>query len=132
MVNTRNSGRNNLGPYNTLDDGQSTNPIVTIANLNERLAEAQKNMEDLSAHNALLQAARTPPPSHELTGREENSQTGGRQSDGGDPSTHQEGSGEKIELGRLIPRILHLPKPKHRGVISYPRQSSETRRERLP
>jgi hypothetical protein len=48
---------------NIHDDGLAPNPAnpeATIANLNERLAHMQKNVEDLTAHNAILQATCIP------------------------------------------------------------------------
>jgi hypothetical protein len=86
MVTTR---RTNLGQNNTHEEAQRTNPDqnetheeaksinpeVRIANLNQQLAQAQKNVEDLLAQNALLQAVRMPIPSQHLE-RRENSQTG--------------------------------------------------------
>jgi len=49
------------------------------------LAQAQKNVEDLTAHNALLQAARTPPPlNHDADGVVV-------------PNEHSKGTGERAE-----------------------------------
>jgi hypothetical protein len=67
MVNTR---RANPGQNNTHVEEGSPGPEAKIANLNRQLAQTQKNVEDLLAQNALLQAARTPAPSQHLEGGE--------------------------------------------------------------
>jgi hypothetical protein len=88
MVNTH---RANPGQNNTHEEEGSLGPEARIANLNQQLAQAQKNVEDLLAHNALLQAARSPAPSQHLEGGE-NSQIRGRRVA---LSDHYEGSGKK-------------------------------------
>jgi hypothetical protein len=67
MVNTR---RANLGQNNTHEEEGSPGPEARIANLNQQLAQSQKNVEDLLAQNALLQVARMPTPSQHLEGEE--------------------------------------------------------------
>jgi len=85
--------RTNLDPNDTHEEAESINPEVRIANLNQLLAQAQKNVEDLLAQNALLQAARMPAPSQHLE-RGKNSQTrDGRAT----PSEHPEDPGERAE-----------------------------------
>jgi len=66
-------------------------PSAWIANLNQQLAQAQKNVEDLLAQNAVLQAAWTPAPSHHLEGGENSRNEDRREA----PSEHPEGSGEQ-------------------------------------
>ncbi len=68
MVNKRR--RTNSGQNNTHEDADSIGPEARIANLNQQLAQAQKNVEDLLAQNAMLQAARMPAPSQHLKGGE--------------------------------------------------------------
>jgi hypothetical protein len=58
--------RTNPNQNDTHEEAESINPEVRIANLNQQLAQAQKNVEDLLAQNALLQAVRTPAPSQHL------------------------------------------------------------------
>jgi hypothetical protein len=111
-VNTR---RSNLGPNHIHDKGESLNLEVRIANLTEQIAQAQKNMEDLVAQNALLQVAQTTPPSHQPTGAEKNSRTERRRLAGGDPSFHQEGSGERIEP--RVPNPDNLPPPENQAPL---------------
>jgi hypothetical protein len=65
MVNTRHT---NLGQNNIQEDVESIGPEARIANLNQQLAQAQKNVEDLLAQNAVLLAARTPAPSQHVEG----------------------------------------------------------------
>jgi hypothetical protein len=62
--------RTNPGKNNTYEEAKSINPEARIANLNQQLAQAQKNVEDLLAQNAVLQVARTPAPSQHLEGGE--------------------------------------------------------------
>jgi hypothetical protein len=60
----------NPSQNNTHEEAESIGPEARIANMNQQLAQAHKNMEDLLAQNALLQAARTPAPSQQLEGGE--------------------------------------------------------------
>jgi hypothetical protein len=43
-------------------EAESAGPEARITQLSQQLAQAQKNVEDLLAQNALLIAAQTPPP----------------------------------------------------------------------
>jgi hypothetical protein len=63
MVRTRCT---NLGQNNTNEEAESICPEARIANLNQQLAQAQNNVEDLLAQNAVLQVARTPALSQHL------------------------------------------------------------------
>jgi hypothetical protein len=67
VVNTHHA---NSGQNNTHEEEGSPGPEARIANLNQQLPQAQKNVEDLLPQNALLQAARTPAPSQHLEGGE--------------------------------------------------------------
>jgi hypothetical protein len=87
MVNT---SRTNPGQNNTHEDIESIGPEARIANLNQQLAQAQKNVEDLLAQNAVLQAARTPAPSQHVEGGENSRNEDDRVVSG----EHPEGSGE--------------------------------------
>ncbi len=51
MVRTRCT---NLGQNNTNEEAESICPEARIANLNQQLAQAQNNVEDLLAQNAVL------------------------------------------------------------------------------
>jgi hypothetical protein len=54
MMNTR---RTNLSQNNTHEEAESIGSEARIANLNQQLAQAQKNVENLLAQNVVLQAA---------------------------------------------------------------------------
>jgi predicted transcriptional regulator len=69
MMNTR---RTNLSQNNTHEEAESIGSEARIANLNQQLAQAQKNVENLLAQNVVLQAARLSAPSQHLE-EEENS-----------------------------------------------------------
>jgi hypothetical protein len=47
---------------NVHGEAESAGPEARITQLSQQLAQAQKNVEDLLAQNALLIAAHTPPP----------------------------------------------------------------------
>jgi hypothetical protein len=93
MVTTRrsksiqNDAPQNEAPPTSRDDvrgeAESAGPEARITQLSQQLAQAQKNVEDLLAQNALLTAAQTPPPFNHDAGEGTNL--------GGNP----EGSGEK-------------------------------------
>jgi len=83
MVTTRRSKSilNEVPPISRDDargEAESADPEARITQLSQQLAQAQKNVEDLLAQNAVLLAARTPPPNHDVA-------------DG----TNHEGSGER-------------------------------------
>jgi hypothetical protein len=88
MVTTRRSKSiQNDAPPTSRDDArgeaESVGPEARINQLSQQLTQAQKNVEDLLAQNALLQAAQTPPPfNHDAV---EGTNLGG----------NPEGSGEK-------------------------------------
>jgi hypothetical protein len=64
-------------------EAESAGPEARITQLSQQLAQAQKNVEDLLAQNALLTAAQTPPPfNHEAV-------------EGTNPDGNPEGQGEK-------------------------------------
>ncbi len=54
--------RPNPGRDDAHEIAESAGPEDRIAKLSQQLAQAQKNVEDLLAQNALLHAARTPQP----------------------------------------------------------------------
>jgi ribosomal protein L12E/L44/L45/RPP1/RPP2 len=95
-VNTR---RTNLSQNNTHEEVESIGLEARIANL-------QKNLEDLLAQNAVLQADRTPSPSQHLE-RGENSQNEDHRVA---PSEHPEGSREEGEP-RNEDNVLHGKQP---------------------
>jgi hypothetical protein len=92
MVTTRRSNpvqnetQEEVRPTNRDDihgEAESAGPEARITQLSQQLAQAQKNVEDLLAQNALLTAAQTPPPfNHEAV-------------EGTNPDGNPEGPGEK-------------------------------------
>lgn len=78
--------RLNLGRDDARGKAESAGPKARITQLSQQLAQAQKNVEDLLAQNALLIAAQTPPSlNHDAV-------------EGTNPNGNPEGSGEKAEL----------------------------------
>jgi hypothetical protein len=75
-------------------EAESAGPEARITQLSQQLAQAQKNVEDLLAQNALLIAAHTPPPlNHDAV-------------EGTNPNGNPEESGERVE-----PRIEDRVEP---------------------
>jgi hypothetical protein len=75
--------RPNLGRDDVCGEAESAGPEARITQLSQQLAQAQKNVEDLLAQNALLIAAQTPPPlNHDAV-------------EGTNPNGNTEGSGER-------------------------------------
>jgi hypothetical protein len=86
--------RPNLGQDDVRGEAESASPEARITQLSQQLAQAQKNVEDLLAQNALLITAQTPPPLNRDAVEETN------------PNGNPEGSGEKAE-----PRIEDREEP---------------------
>jgi hypothetical protein len=80
----------NLGRDDAHEEAEFAGPEDRIAQLSQQLAQAQKNVEDLLAQNALLHAARTPPPIPHLEQEENNPDAEAR-------VEHPEGSRERVE-----------------------------------
>jgi hypothetical protein len=75
-------------------EAESAGPEARITQLSQQLGQAQKNVEDLLAQNALLIAAHTPPPlNHDAV-------------EGTNPNGNPEESGERVE-----PRIEDRVEP---------------------
>jgi len=125
MENTR---HNNLGLNDTHEDGQSSNPEITIAVLTERIAQIQEKVNDLTMQNAALQAACNPmgplrnsetplcnikqsytptivPPLANPENREESSHTDARRR-GRNPIIREEGSSERTICKEANPKNL--------------------------
>jgi hypothetical protein len=86
--------RPNLGRDDASREAESTGLEARIIQLSQQLAQAQKNVEDLLAQNALMIAAQTPPPlNHDAV-------------EGTNPNGNPEGSGERAE-----PRIEDRVEP---------------------
>jgi hypothetical protein len=99
--------RPNLGRDDVRGEAESASPKARITQLSQQLAQAQKNVEDLLAQNALLIAAQTPPPlNHDVV-------------EGTNPNGNPEGLGERAE-----PRIKEHAKP----INSFPPPPTDAER----
>jgi hypothetical protein len=93
-------------------EAESAGPEAKITQLSQQLAQAQKNVEDLLAQNALLIAAHTPPPlNHDAV-------------EGTNPNGNPEESGERVE-----PRIEDRVEPIN--PVPPPQTDSERRLQQM-
>jgi hypothetical protein len=91
----------NLGRDDVRGEAESAGLEARITQLRQQLVQAQKNVEDLLAQNALLIAAQTPPPlNHDAV-------------EGTNPNGNPEGLGEKAEprVEDHAEPIKHVPPP---------------------